>query len=917
LLIDGLEVIARGHRADPRVPCPAPEHALGEPAEQRAAASLVFVVWAAGLEIGHGRDPLPLFESLAGLRAPGLQPEDLKWSLLYSLLLPSGRNLSDWPTFWPSIESDLRRFLEALEAHSGARDLAARSLRILSDLILASLPQRPLTVGSIYALEMDVGMPLPTLEPGASIDRARIVVVRGQRKLGSLDLPVFDGSLPAEVIADAIASDFGWTILGEFFHPTAIPEVATQLMAQSGWTQFLQELFDKPQWPADKFYSLDGDPGDTAICTDDDGWIRAELSGDIPSVQTTREELHVVPTIGGVALGAFAMPCNARLVTSQALRAAIVLECGVELLVASVREGVLGQPFAGSPLRTRLANAAAKRALQPANPVTRIGRRELGRIDTILSRRAALPGKVWPEIAEAARALCEPIDIVQPLGHCAYTPDFIHPDLGGKNDASAPDAIRHNSRDYGRDHFESLFAEGADPWDYDNDYEATKYQQTLSLVPDGVHAALELACAEGHFTERLATRVEQLVAADISTIALDRARARCATHTNVSFMPIDLVADAMPGRFDLIVCSEVLYYAGGREDLARVATKLADALTPGGRILLAHANVLADEPDRTGFSWALPYGAKAIEDAFAAVPQLQLEREIRTPLYRIQLFCNVEDVTLQAIVTNLGSTGTLPADVAAHVREGGGIPPAPVANEFSTERLPILAYHRIAPTGSAALAPYRIAPEAFEAQLRYLKDAGYRSVGLEEWRAAMVKHAPLAGRCVMFTFDDGTCDFSEFAWPLLKKYGFGATLFVVAGEVGDQNRWDHAYGEDIALLNWDELRALSADGLEIGAHSHSHHHLTALSPEELVRDSLLTRRILIERLGYPIRSMAYPYGDHDRVVRHLVGAAGFSFGLTCEEGRCGLWDNAMQLKRLTILGSDDFASFVRMLSHHV
>jgi peptidoglycan/xylan/chitin deacetylase (PgdA/CDA1 family) len=352
---------------------------------------------------------------------------------------------------------------------------------------------------------------------------------------------------------------------------------------------------------------------------------------------------------------------------------------------------------------------------------------------------------------------------------------------------------------------------------------------------------------------------------------------------------------------------------GGRDDLAGVASKLAAALTPGGRILLAHAHVLADEPDRTGFAWALPYGAKVIGDTFAAVPTLRLEREIRTPLYRIQMFANSNDDAVKTQITHVATTGKLTAEVAAHVCEGGGAPPVPPVSEVVTDHLPILAYHRIAASGSDALAPYRITPEAFEEQLRYLKDAGYRSIGLEEWRAAAVKHAPLAGRCVLFTFDDGTRDFAEFAWPLLKKYGFGATLFVVAGEVGGSNHWDHAYGEDIPLLNWDELHALSVDGLEIGAHSYSHHFMSSLAPVEIVWESVQSRRILLEQLGHPIRSFCYPYGDHDRVVRHLVGAAGFSFGLTCEEGRNGLWGNPMQLKRLTILRDDDFASFVRKI----
>ena len=70
---------------------------------------------------------------------------------------------------------------------------------------------------------------------------------------------------------------------------------------------------------------------------------------------------------------------------------------------------------------------------------------------------------------------------------------------------------------YGRNVFEGLFAAQADPWLYTNPYEQTKYEQTLALLPTKrIHSALELACAEGHFTVQLAGRVDRLVAADIS-----------------------------------------------------------------------------------------------------------------------------------------------------------------------------------------------------------------------------------------------------------------------------------------------------------------------------------------------------------------------------------------------------------------
>ena len=80
----------------------------------------------------------------------------------------------------------------------------------------------------------------------------------------------------------------------------------------------------------------------------------------------------------------------------------------------------------------------------------------------------------------------------------------------------------------------------------------------------------------------------------------------------------------MPGLFDLIVCSEILYYVGNRFALAAVARKLADALKPGGHLLMAHANAVVDDASSTGFEWAVGFGAKVIGETFARVPSLSL-----------------------------------------------------------------------------------------------------------------------------------------------------------------------------------------------------------------------------------------------------------------------------------------------------
>ena len=116
--------------------------------------------------------------------------------------------------------------------------------------------------------------------------------------------------------------------------------------------------------------------------------------------------------------------------------------------------------------------------------------------------------------------------------------------------------------------FDQLFAQRTDPWDYGSDYEQRKYDDTLALIPENVDSAIEIGCAEGRFTVRLAHRAGRLAAIDISQVALDRARERCALLQDVEFLRLDVFSEPVPGEADLVVCSEMLYYAPTRKHLS-------------------------------------------------------------------------------------------------------------------------------------------------------------------------------------------------------------------------------------------------------------------------------------------------------------------------------------------------------------
>ena len=405
---------------------------------------------------------------------------------------------------------------------------------------------------------------------------------------------------------------------------------------------------------------------------------------------------------------------------------------------------------------------------------------------------------------------------------------------------STPRLSRAEEEAARKQHWENFFRSAEDPWQYDNFYETTKYEQTLALLPEEpIARALELACAEGHFTARLAHQVDRLIATDISPTALGRARSRCAMLANVEFRVLDFVSDPLPLHLDLLVCSEALYYVPS-DQLPLLAEKFAAALKPGGRLLMAHSCTIADERDQTGFDWGGLFGAKTIVGMFGSYPALALLKELRTPLYRIQLFerraPNSSPPPPPEILEASPAT-SLPAHVERAVIWGGAaLTRVEALQQERATDIPILMYHSIADDGPPELAKFRVSPIRFREQLRFLRRCGYHSVSLCEWASSIASGVPLPGRPMIITFDDGYRDFITNAAPLLEAADFRVTIFVVTAKVGATADWDITSRPPLPLMGWDDLRELQRRGFEIGSHTSSHADLRTLSEDEIVRD---------------------------------------------------------------------------------
>jgi len=150
---------------------------------------------------------------------------------------------------------------------------------------------------------------------------------------------------------------------------------------------------------------------------------------------------------------------------------------------------------------------------------------------------------------------------------------------------NAPADVRRLSREY----FDALYAGDPDPWGFaSSDYERDKYEHTLAALGQGHFGrALEVGCSIGVLTRQLAAYCDALMAVDISEPAVLAARERTDDLEHVSVQQRSLPEEMPSGPFDLIVCSEVLYYW----DEGLLGTGL-DAMTaqlaPGGRLLAVH-----------------------------------------------------------------------------------------------------------------------------------------------------------------------------------------------------------------------------------------------------------------------------------------------------------------------------------------
>lgn len=187
-------------------------------------------------------------------------------------------------------------------------------------------------------------------------------------------------------------------------------------------------------------------------------------------------------------------------------------------------------------------------------------------------------------------------------------------------------------------------------------------------------------------------------------------------------------------------------------------------------------------------------------------------------------------------------------------------------------RVPVLMYHVIGdPSVHGGLA---VRPETFERQMEFLRSHGYRVIPLEEHvrNVRDGRRAPFG--TVVVTFDDGTIDNIEHAFPVLKKMGFPAAIFMITENI-DREGW----------LSAEDLRLMDASGVTIGSHTVTHAFLPQVKEEaKLLHELRASKETLEKVLGHPVTLFSYPAGGFTNRAKALVEAEGYEGAVTTNHG---------------------------------
>ncbi|MDD5476707.1 MAG: polysaccharide deacetylase family protein [Candidatus Omnitrophica bacterium] len=216
--------------------------------------------------------------------------------------------------------------------------------------------------------------------------------------------------------------------------------------------------------------------------------------------------------------------------------------------------------------------------------------------------------------------------------------------------------------------------------------------------------------------------------------------------------------------------------------------------------------------------------------------------------------------------------------------------------------VPVLTYHSF----DYAKGLLFVSPENFERQMHYLKDKGFKVIPLDELVEGIKNKKKFAHNTVVITIDDGYENNFTYAYPVLKKYGFPAIIFLITNDIGIHENF----------LNWDEVKEMSKNNISFGGHTKNHIYLPSVKKEDVLWDEIAgCKKAIEEHLGIPVDYFCYPLGGFTEEAKITVKKAGYKGACVTNRGddilnRYDLYE----LNRVSVRNTDPYFSFSNLLN---
>jgi len=225
------------------------------------------------------------------------------------------------------------------------------------------------------------------------------------------------------------------------------------------------------------------------------------------------------------------------------------------------------------------------------------------------------------------------------------------------------------------------------------------------------------------------------------------------------------------------------------------------------------------------------------------------------------------------------------------------------------QTVPVLSYHDLSPVESKKMT---VSQAMFEQQMGLLKEKGYRVISMDQLFDFLEFKGSIPAKSVVLTFDDGWLSVYQIAFPILKKYGYPATLFIYTNVIDSTPK----------TLTWKLLQEMATQGIDVQCHTQSHRNLALPEKKESFRDYFhnLERELsecketVRRKLNLDVKYLAYPYGDTTPLVIEMAKKLGYRGAFTSKRGGNPFFIHNYRVNRSMVYGDFTLSEFERNLT---